>query len=442
LPKESTKFGKYQLLAQLARGGMAEIFLARHKGRGVGKKLFVIKRILPHLAKEAEFVEMFLDEARIVERLVHPNIVHVFSVEKIQGEYLIAMEYLAGENLWTVLRTCKLKHVRPPVGVTTAIVIQVAEGLQYAHTICDQNGRPMNIVHRDISPQNIFVLYNGNVKIVDFGIAKAAARSTSTQAGTLKGKLAYVSPEQILGGDIDARADVFSLGVVLWESLTGHLFRKEGDKLELIDKIISQEVPSPRRINASIPKQLADITLKATARDREHRYPSAEAMKEELADFTKKHKEDCSPTAIRQFQHGLFQERIAFKEHIFSKVQSLREDTGSNRIADLSEYLLETVETKMDMNPALAKHTVQVDFMPHERFWKRSLILYVLTGFLSFTLAILLVFVFKSSSTSIETQNNIEPTKKENATGSFVNKSAVVIKTQKKAYTIIIYAPY
>ena len=215
-------YGEYQLIKKLATGGMAQIYLARQQGLEGFEKLLVVKRILPHLAENEDFIKMFLDEARIAARLNHPNIVQIFNLGSQDDTFFIAMEYIHGEDVRRVWKRADQAGKDLPVPMVCRIIMDAAAGLDYAHKKTDQVGKPLGIVHRDISPQNILVTFEGGVKVVDFGIAKAADQATVTKSGVLKGKYSYMSPEQASGQKIDHRTDIFALGTVLYELLTGH----------------------------------------------------------------------------------------------------------------------------------------------------------------------------------------------------------------------------
>src|SRR5574338_704894 len=222
-------FGRYELLTLLARGGMAEVYLARMSGVGGFAKLFVIKRILPHLGDDPEFREMFINEGRVAARLDHPNICQVYELGEVDGEVFLAMEYLDG-LAWADLMKLLPRGRGVELRVTATVLGQICEGLRFAHEHVDLDGTPMPIVHRDVSPQNLMITTEGMCKLLDFGVSKVLTEGTRTRTGMLKGKLPYMAPEQIRGEPIDARADVFSMGVVLWESLTGgRLFQRDSD---------------------------------------------------------------------------------------------------------------------------------------------------------------------------------------------------------------------
>ncbi len=343
-PKPSTckQFGKFQLIAHLATGGMADIFLASQTSLAGFKKLIVIKRILANLSREPRFVEMFLDEARIAAMLNHPNVVQIFDLGRIDEQYFIAMEYLPGESLSTIIRACRKRKIRVPPELAAGMILQAAEGLHHAHTMTGRDGKPLNIVHRDVSPQNVFVLYDGVVKVVDFGIAKAALRSAKTQTGTLKGKYAYMSPEQILGQELDARSDVFSLGVVLWECLARRkLFNQEND-LKLLQAITEKDAPSPRSVDQKVPELLAGVTRKALARNRDQRHQSAADFRSALRSYLKASSKDWDNVVIGRFMQDLFSERVRVKRQLIDNAQVSDSSMQDYLFGDLSDYLSDT----------------------------------------------------------------------------------------------------
>jgi serine/threonine protein kinase len=217
------QLGKYRRVATLGQGGMGTVFLAFAHGVGQFRKLLVVKELLPELTGKEGFIEMFLDEARLAARLDHPNVVQTFEVGHEGGRYFLAMEYLDGQPLSALIERMR-ERGGLPLPVHLQILSEVLAGLQYAHELCDYDGRPLAVVHRDISPHNVFITYHGQVKIVDFGVAKAANASALTHPGVFKGKFGYAAPEQILGGPVDARADVFSVGVMLWQAIAGRRF--------------------------------------------------------------------------------------------------------------------------------------------------------------------------------------------------------------------------
>ncbi|HET7501304.1 MAG TPA: serine/threonine-protein kinase [Kofleriaceae bacterium] len=275
------RFGKYLLVGEIATGGMAEVFLAVHKGLEGFVKVVVIKRVLQHLTNNAEYVRMFIDEARLAARLEHPNIVRTYEFGEVDGQYFTAMEYLPGEDLCKALNNLVMSRQFMPLHVAAGIASQLCEGLYFAHQLTDVDGNPLHLVHRDINPANIVVTYGGEVKIIDFGVAKSNAHA-NTIVGTIKGKIAYMPPEQVLGRSVDQRADIFSAGVVLWELLTGRpLFVRDSEAATLY-AVMKAPIPPPSRIRAGVPARLDQITLRALARSVDDRYQTAAEMAADL----------------------------------------------------------------------------------------------------------------------------------------------------------------
>ena len=266
-------FGKYQLIEKIAQGGMAEVFLATQSAElGGFEKELAIKRIFPNLASEESMRNMFLDEARIAANLNHPNIVQVYDLGQV-GEYLyIAMEFVEGHDFRTILEKGFNDGNEVPINLAVNVVANAAAGLNYAHTRSDSSGEPMRIVHRDMSPQNILISTEGHVKVCDFGIAKAEDRIGMTRAGEIKGKIAYMSPEQVRGAEqLDHRSDIFALGIVLYESTTmRRLFRGESD-FDTMREVVEGEIESPRDIQPGYPADLEKIVFKALERDPDDR---------------------------------------------------------------------------------------------------------------------------------------------------------------------------
>ena len=283
--KKPAVFGKYLLLERLNVGGMAEVFIAKAFGVEGFERILAIKKILPTMAEDEEFIKMFIDEARISVQLNHANIVHIHELGNYDGTFFIAMEYVAGRDLRTMLERYRKRKERMPAAQASFVASKMCEGLDYAHRKKDARGADLGIIHRDVSPQNILCSYDGEVKIIDFGIAKAANRSQHTQAGILKGKFGYMSPEQVRGLPIDRRSDIFAVGVILYEMLTGEkLFVGESD-FSTLEKVRNAEVTPPRRLNPSIPDDLERVVLKALAREAEDRYQWPSDLQEDLMRF-------------------------------------------------------------------------------------------------------------------------------------------------------------
>jgi serine/threonine protein kinase/tetratricopeptide (TPR) repeat protein len=276
-------FGKYKLLELVARGGMAEVFKAKSFGADGFEKVVVIKRILPDLAQNQAFVEMCINEAKLSVALSHANIVQVFDLGREEDTYFIVMEYVNGMDFAEVLRRCRRANLRPPMELCVFIASETARALDYAHRRRDAQMRPLNIVHRDISPQNVLLSLEGEVKVTDFGIAKA--RTSIEEAGTIKGKYAYMAPEQARGLDVDARADVYALGIVLYEALAGRNPFQEPTPYQTLRRVQAGEKPPLKLAAPDVPDELARVVEKATAPDRDARYASAAKFYEDLAGF-------------------------------------------------------------------------------------------------------------------------------------------------------------
>ncbi|MCA9560148.1 MAG: serine/threonine protein kinase, partial [Myxococcales bacterium] len=283
--QEGSRFGPYQILKRIAYGGMAEIHLAKTTGIGGFEKLLALKVIHPKFSEDQEFIDMLIDEAKIAVQLSHVNVGQIFDLGRIDDTYYIAMEFIDGKDLYQLLVRCSELDIDIPFDVIAYIGLETAAGLQYAHTKSDNYGRPLDLIHRDISPQNILISYDGEVKIVDFGIAKASQRSRETESGVIKGKFFYMSPEQAWGDQIDARTDIFSTGICLYEMITGEMLYNEEKALVLLDRVRKAEIPPMRKKRPDLPPALEQVVLKALAREREHRYASAGALQGALSGF-------------------------------------------------------------------------------------------------------------------------------------------------------------
>jgi serine/threonine protein kinase/tetratricopeptide (TPR) repeat protein len=307
---EPTHFGKYVLLKNIATGGMAELYLAKNTELKHVEKLIAIKRLLPHFASEENLVKSFIDEARLASVLQHQNIVQIYDCGTTEDSYYIEMEYLLGKDLAQVINKAKLNAQPLSLAYSLFIVAQICSGLDYAHKQKDAQGKPLNIIHRDISPQNIMMTYAGNVKIVDFGIAKAATQTTKTQVGMIKGKIAYMSPEQAEGKTIDHRSDIFSIGIILYELVTAKRMFQDEDTLKLLTLVRRAEFEPPERVNKALPPKLYEILHKSLAKEPEQRYQFTDEM---LADLEgcMNHLPRPTPRGLSQYMHQLFTEEIA-----------------------------------------------------------------------------------------------------------------------------------
>ena len=286
--KKPIPFGKYYLLERINVGGMAEVFKAKTFGVEGFERLLAVKRILPNIAEDEEFIAMFIDEAKIAVQLQHANVAQIFDLGKVEDSYFIALEHVHGKDLRSIFDRLRGKGDVMPIQQACWIIMQVCEGLDYAHNKRDAQGRELHLVHRDISPQNVLIGYEGEVKLIDFGIAKAAGKASKTQAGILKGKFGYMSPEQVRGLPIDRRSDIFSMGIVMYELLTNErLFVGESD-FSTLEKVRNVEIMPPSSYNKKIPSELERIVLKVLAKDPEDRYANAIDLHDDLQAFLHK----------------------------------------------------------------------------------------------------------------------------------------------------------
>jgi serine/threonine protein kinase len=321
-PREASwrddRFGPYELLDRVAIGGMAEVFKAKRTGVEGFEKIVALKRILPHLSENKEFLDMFVDEAKMVAGLAHPNIVQIYDLGRIERSYYIAMEFVHGRDLRTIMKRAREKGLRMPLDLSLRVVSQVCAALEYAHRKKDERGRPMEIVHRDVSPQNILLSFEGEVKLVDFGIAKAATKASSTDRGALRGKLLYMSPEQAWGRPIDRRSDVFSLGIVLYEMVTETKpFVGAGSELTILELVRQCVITPAREINPRVPEALDRVITKALAREPGERYQDAAQMQRGLERFLR----ERPPVTARDLAR--------FLELLFDRAE--REEAGDER---------------------------------------------------------------------------------------------------------------
>jgi len=308
----SEPFGKYQLIERIATGGMAEIYRGKlEAGHGVTKPV-VIKKILPHYGQQRSFVRMFINEAKIAVGLSHGNIAQVFDFGEVAGEYYLAMELVDGQPLSRVLRKAKAKELTAlPAPFAVQVALEICKGLHYAHTRLDEQGRPLAIVHRDVSPQNILISYEGQVKLVDFGIAKArnASVDSTTETGAVKGKYVYFAPEQARGKELDSRTDVFATGIVLYESLTGRL-PFEGKMMEVMKKIVTGQLTRPSEVNPDVPASLERIVLKAMSTEKKARHQTEQELQDELSQWLYANAPTYSFSALGNLMLYLFEEQL------------------------------------------------------------------------------------------------------------------------------------
>lgn len=332
------RIGRYELCFEVASGGMASVYLARAEGVPGFQKLLALKRIHPHLSREKEYVDMFLDEARIASRITHSNVCSVFDFGEAEGEYYIAMEYLVGEPLSRVQRRVianAVERASPTLPARMAgIIAQACEGLHAAHELCDADGRSLHVVHRDVSAENLFVTYDGEAQIVDFGIAHARQRVHHSDAGQVKGTFPYMAPEQMTAAVVDRRVDVWALGVVLWELLTlQRLFLRDTD-VNTMYAVLSGEIRPPSDYRKDVPPELDAIVIKALQRNPDERWQTAREMGKALRRFLSNQDDLVGPAEIAEWMGELFPDGESRKRRLM-EIARTTETVASD---DRSEY--------------------------------------------------------------------------------------------------------
>jgi serine/threonine protein kinase len=321
LPRQ---LGRYEIIGPLASGGMAEVLLARLNGPKGFERVVVVKRILPHLGRLQSFVEMFADEARIVAGIRHRNVVAVHELGRDKGELFLVLEYLEGESASGLARRLAMRDMQLDYRLAIHIVSEACAGLHAAHELTDVEGIKQNLVHRDMSPQNVFITYDGAVKVLDFGIAKAADRVTRTEAGQVKGKFQYMSPEQTSGTSLDRRSDIFALGIVLYEMSTGHRLFKRVTDLMTLKAICEEPIPPPSSLRSDYPRALEHVVLRALERQPNRRFQTAADMRRALLRVL----EDLPPSdalpeeALSNLMGDCFADRIQVKSDMLRRVRS------------------------------------------------------------------------------------------------------------------------
>lgn len=315
--KKFERFGKYLILDHLVDGGMAKICRARYLGEQANK-MVAVKMVQPQFSNDEAFVRMFQDELNITFGMLHPNIMQVYDYGKTNGQLYTAMEYIHGANLKQFLDRLKERKVVFPPEICIYIISQVCLGLHYAHTFTDKlTGKPYNIVHRDISPHNIMLTYDGAVKVIDFGIAKATTNSEATQAGTIKGKLSYLAPEYLDGLELDARYDEFAVGITLWEMLCSRKLFQASNDLAVLKQIQACKIIPPSEINPSVPKELDAIVMKALSKDRAHRYENLDQLNRALIRFLYSSYPEFNASDLSAFAEDLFKNEIGQDQEKF-----------------------------------------------------------------------------------------------------------------------------
>jgi serine/threonine-protein kinase len=325
---KAERIGKYRIIALLGQGGMASVFLSVVPGPMGVNKLLVVKVLRDELSQDQDFLAMFVNEARLAARLNHANVVQTYEVGVEDDQHFLAMDYLDGQPLHAVLRKASRGGV--PLDVHVRILAEMLAGLHYAHTLADFDGTPLQVVHRDVSPQNVFITYDGHVKVVDFGIAKAVGATSTTQSGVFKGKLAYVAPEQAGGDTVDARADLFSVGVMLWEAIAGRRFVQSDTQTAMLGRRLAGKEPRIREVVPDVDPELSDICDRAMAHRPEDRFSSAQEFHDALEGFLGRFSRRVGPREVGQFVAGLFvDEREKIRVIIDEQMKRLQRETAT-----------------------------------------------------------------------------------------------------------------
>ncbi|MGH7330520.1 MAG: serine/threonine protein kinase, partial [Polyangiaceae bacterium] len=327
------ELGKYRLIAEIARGGMGIVYLALMPGPGGFYKTLVVKELKPDYAHDRSFLAMFLDEARVAAKLHHPNIVQVYEVDNVADRYFIAMEYLEG---CTMRRALKLLKTDFPVGMVVAALVEVLRGLHHAHELADEAGESMGLVHRDMSPHNIFLTFEGQAKIVDFGIVKTRD-SQHTEVGVFKGKVAYMPPEQAMPDvTVDRRADIYAVGVILFEALTGQRLWTGMQEVHILASLMKGDIPSIEKVKPSVPAELKRICSKAMAWNRDDRYATAEEFREDLEQYYEQARLSVTIRDVGSLlARSLETERAKMKTLVDRKIAKLKEGGGHEKVSIL-----------------------------------------------------------------------------------------------------------
>jgi len=382
-PTGPERIGRYELCFELASGGMATVYLARVDGASGFEKLVALKRIHRHLAKEKKYVDMFLDEAKIASRITHPNVCSVFDFGHADGEYYIAMEYLVGEPL---SRLCgkvardqeQRRHPLLPLRMAS-IIADACEGLHAAHELKDANGDLLHVVHRDVSPRNLFITYDGSVQVVDFGLASARQRMHHTATGQMKGTFAYMAPEQLAGGSIDRRVDIWSLGVALWEMLTLKRLFRHDTTANTMHAVLYDDLVPPSAHRSQIPEELDEIVMKALERDPKKRWQSAREMGRAIRQFLGTQQEIVGPAELSDWMGAVFPQGEARKSQLME-------------IARMAHEQVPTMPSAGDTDVTLTATNVQIAEAPQlpeqPRRSKRALVWAVLVGTLALVAAV------------------------------------------------------
>lgn len=365
--------GKYELLRKIAVGGMAELYVARVTGIHGFEKLVALKRVHDAHQGNHEFIQMLMDEARLAANLDHPNIAPVFDFGRDGATYFFTMEYVRGKDLRQLVRAVHARGERVPLTHVLTMATGVAAGLHYAHEMCGPDGTPFGVVHRDVSPSNILVTYDGGTKLVDFGIAKAAILNpTTTASGTLKGKVSYMSPEQVRGEELDRRSDIYTLGIILWE-LTTHSRLYRGAQYDVLETIATKPAPLPSSVDPEYPKGLEAVIMRALAHNPDDRYPTAEALQVALEDFASEQRISLSSAKFAAYMRDLFGEQIESERSQLMHASGLHAvDNDSVDFPPTTQLSREQIAALSASQLALTPPPVGLDMVDHDETAEES----------------------------------------------------------------------
>jgi eukaryotic-like serine/threonine-protein kinase len=380
MESEPLLVGRYELAAQLARGGLATVYAARLRGDGGLRRTVAVKRLHAQFRTDGDITTMFLDEARVALRVRHPNVVHAVDVVLHEDELFIVMEYVEGASLSQLLRNVGKLHQEVPLDIAVGIVANVLHGLHAAHTTCDERGLALEIVHRDVSPQNVLVGSDGIARVLDFGIAKTVSQAHVTRANEIKGKLTYMAPEQLLGKPLTRKADIFSTGIILWETLTGHrLFYGDNDGA-IIRSILHDPIPAPSTLNPAVSPELDAVVLHALERDPSQRFGTAEEMASRLEEVAA----IASPRTIGQWVKANASEELRARAELIARVEGNCADASwADEISRSRPVVARTATTNDDAEPpalaqALRAMDAQRQASAPRRRWARTVVPIVL----------------------------------------------------------------
>jgi eukaryotic-like serine/threonine-protein kinase len=413
------------VLSELGRGGMANVYLAVTRGPSVVSKLVVLKALLPDLATEPSALTAFLDEARLAAQLNHGNVVQTYEVGTQGDRHVIVMEYLEGQSLASIIRRSATTETPLSLAFQLRIIVSVLEGLQYAHEVSAYDGSLLLLVHRDISPQNVFVTYDGQVKVLDFGIAKAASSTIHTATGVIKGKISYMSPEQMVGESVDRRADIYSVGCMLWAAATGRKLWKDTPDVQIMRAVMNGDVPSPQTVNPHCDDELDRIIMKALALDCAQRYQSALLLQEDLERYCEQHRIQNRPRELGRYVSALFADtraelraRVEQQLSLVSTVGTAlaSADPADNSLADGAAAMGRIPLVSTTTISAISSASVGAVISPAR---SRKPVALVLVG-VGLALAVLAAFAWRMGSvkqaSALDTPKVVSATKTENAT--------------------------